>query len=193
MKRFLVGIDEAGRGPLAGPVAVGVVVAPIDTPPEVFAGIRDSKKLSEKAREAWFERLPALEAEYGVRYKVEFSSAHYIDEWGIVPAIKRAIAAALTALAAEPSETRVVLDGSLKAPNIFEDQETIIRGDESEPIISLASVAAKVTRDRLMHRLAERYPEYGFEIHKGYGTALHREALIKHGLCDIHRKTFIKL
>lgn len=192
-KKFIIGIDEAGRGPLAGPVAVGVVVAPYNIGAHVFDGVRDSKQMSELGREIWFEKLRVLESEYNVRYKVEFSSPRYIDERGIVPAIRRAIANALRALAVEPEEVEVLLDGSLKAPAQFIHQQTIVRGDESEPIISLASVAAKVKRDKLMRRLALRYPEYGFEIHKGYGTKAHREALIKHGLSDIHRRTFIKL
>jgi ribonuclease HII len=193
MSQFLVGIDEAGRGPLAGPVSVGVVVIPVQFDPALFDGIRDSKKLSEKARDAWFEKLPSLEAEHGLRYKVEFTSAHYIDEYGIVPAIKRAVAAALRSLAVVPEEAEVLLDGSLKAPPEFVVQKTIIRGDETEPVISLASVAAKVTRDRFMKQAAAKYPEYGFEVHKGYGTKAHRDAIKKHGLSDIHRRSFIKL
>ncbi len=193
MQQFIVGIDEAGRGPLAGPVAVGVVIVPAGFDTKLFDGIRDSKKLTEKARETWFAKLPQLEAEHGLRYKVEFTSAQYIDEYGIVPAIKRAIAAALKALEVAPNEVEVLLDGSLKAPPEFTAQKTIIRGDETEPVISLASVAAKVMRDKLMCNLALKYPEYGFEVHKGYGTKKHREALIQHGLSDVHRKSFIKL
>jgi ribonuclease HII len=193
MQRFLVGIDEAGRGPLAGPVAVGVVVAPVGVSAAIFDGVRDSKQMTELGREIWFEKLRILEAEYGVRAHVEFSSAQYIDAYGIVPAVKRAMARALAVLEVDPSETSILLDGSLYAPQKFLMQKTIIRGDESEPIISLASVAAKVKRDKLMKRLALRYPDYGFEIHKGYGTKAHREAIKIHGPCDIHRRTFIKL
>lgn len=191
--KYLIGIDEAGRGPLAGPVSVGVVVVPLQFDHSLFEGIRDSKKLSEKARDVWFEKLPAFEAEHGLRYKVEFTSAHYIDAYGIVPAIKRAVAAALRSLRVVPEEAEVLLDGSLKAPAEFFMQKTIIRGDETEPVISLASVAAKVTRDRFMKQVAAKYPEYGFDVHKGYGTKAHREAIKKHGLSDIHRKSFINL
>ncbi|HWB33705.1 MAG TPA: ribonuclease HII [Candidatus Paceibacterota bacterium] len=192
MEQFLVGIDEAGRGPLAGPVAVGVVAAPSSFNMTLLDGVRDSKQMTDLGREIWFEKLRVLEEEEGLRWSVAFSSALYIDTYGIVPAIKRALAQALRALELDPSRTRVLLDGSLKAPKHFVDQETIIGGDDTEPIISLASVAAKVRRDRLMRRLALRYPEYQFEVHKGYGTKLHREAIIKYGLSDVHRATFCK-
>jgi ribonuclease HII len=192
MKKFLIGIDEAGRGPLAGPVSVGVVVVPATFNQSLFEGIRDSKKLTELARERWYEKLPQL-AQEGLRYKVGFSSATYIDTYGIVPAIKRAIAEALRELEVDPEEASVLLDGSLKAPKEFLLQQTIIRGDETEPVISIASVAAKVERDRLMCALAIKYPNYGFEVHKGYGTKAHYEAILRHGMCDIHRKSFCKV
>jgi ribonuclease HII len=190
--RYMVGIDEAGRGPLAGPVAVGVVVIPLAFAWDLLQGVRDSKQMTELGREIWFEKLRVLEREYGVRHAVGFSSAQYIDERGIVPAIRAALGRALRELAVDAAEASVLLDGSLKAPERFASQKTIIRGDESEPIISLASIAAKVKRDHLMKRLAITYPGYGFEIHKGYGTKAHREAIIELGPCPIHRKTFVK-
>ncbi|TSC69221.1 MAG: ribonuclease HII [Parcubacteria group bacterium Gr01-1014_56] len=190
MKKYLIGIDEAGRGPLAGPVAVGVVVAPYTFDLRLLKGVRDSKRMEELGREIWYEKLRVLEVEYGVRHLVQFSSAHYIDTYGIVPAVRAAIARALRLLEVDPRVSHVLLDGALKAPSRFISQETIIRGDETEPLISLASIAAKVRRDRLMRMLAVRHPEYGFEIHKGYGTKMHREALIKHGLSVVHRKSF---
>ncbi len=190
MKKYLVGIDEVGRGPLAGPVAVGVVVAPYRFDLGLLEGVRDSKKMSELGREIWYEKLRILEAEYGLRHIVQFSSAHFIDTHGIVPAIRAAVTRALRLLEVDPASSHVLLDGALRAPARFVSQETIIRGDETEPLISLASIAAKVKRDRLMRMLAIRYPEYGFEIHKGYGTKMHREVLMKQGLSVIHRKTF---
>jgi ribonuclease HII len=193
VSKFLIGIDEAGRGPLAGPVAVGVVVVPQRFDFDLLVGVRDSKQMSELGREIWYEKLHILEETAGLRWRVEFSSATFIDTYGIVPAVKRAIARALRALEVGESDAHILLDGSLKAPRRFVSQETIIRGDQSEPIISLASVAAKVRRDRLMKRVALQYPDYGFEVHKGYGTQAHREALTKFGLSDIHRKTFCKL
>jgi ribonuclease HII len=189
---FLVGIDEAGRGPLAGPVAVGVVVVPKKFRFAHLDGVRDSKQMKELGREIWYEKLRILESEKSARYSVQFSSAKFIDTFGIVPAVRAAIAKALRELEVDPSKAHVLLDGSLKAPRQFESQETIIRGDESEPLISIASIAAKVRRDHLMHRLGLKYPDYGFEIHKGYGTKKHREALTKFGLCEIHRRTFCK-
>jgi ribonuclease HII len=193
VKKFLLGIDEAGRGPLAGPVAVGVVVVPAAFNFALIEGVRDSKQMTELGREIWFERLRVLKQDAGVRYVVQFSSARFIDEWGIVLAVRGAVARALRALEVEPRHSHILLDGALRAPRRFMYQKTIIRGDETEPLIALASIAAKVRRDRLMRRLALRYPEYGFETHKGYGTKMHREALTRYGLCDIHRKTFCKV
>ena len=193
VSRFLVGIDEAGRGPLAGPVSVGVVVVPAQFNFALIKGVRDSKQMQELGREIWFEKLRVLEQEEKLRYIVVFSSARFIDTYGIVPAVRGAIARALRVLEVVPEQTEILLDGALRAPRRFMYQKTIIGGDESEPLIALASVAAKVKRDRLMRRHAMRYPEYGFDIHKGYGTKMHREALIQYGLCDIHRKSFCKL
>jgi ribonuclease HII len=192
MTRVLIGIDEAGRGPLAGPVAVGVVVVPRHFDMALLKGVRDSKQMSELGREIWFEKLRILEG-HGLRYTVQFSSARYIDEYGIGTAVRAAIARALRALEAPPLHSQILLDGALRAPKHFVNQTTIIRGDQTEPLISLASVAAKVKRDRLMHRLAVKYPQYGFDIHKGYGTKVHKQALEQYGLCDIHRRSFCHL
>ena len=192
-KRFLIGIDEAGRGPLAGPVSVGVVMVPTQFDFRLLKGVRDSKQMKELGREIWFEKLRVLEKEKLLRYIVVFSSARFIDEYGIVPAVRAAIARALRSLEVVPENTEILLDGALRAPARFVYQKTIIGGDESEPLIALASIAAKVKRDRLMRRLAVTYPEWGFEVHKGYGTKKHREALIQYGLCDIHRRSFCKL
>lgn len=160
---------------------------------KLLKGVRDSKQMTELGREIWYEKLRTLEEDHGVRHVVQFSSARFIDEYGIVPAVRAAIARALRVLEVEPAEAEILLDGSLRAPARFIYQQTIIRGDQTEPLISLASVAAKVRRDRLMRRLALRYPHYNFEVHKGYGTKKHREALTEYGLCDIHRRSFCKL
>jgi len=188
--RYLIGIDEAGRGPLAGPVAVGAVMIPTDFDWSILEGVRDSKKLSEKKREEFYARASELEQSHILRFTVSTSSSHYIDTYGIVPAIKRALAEALSRFAIEPHDCRVLLDGSLKAPAEYINQETIIGGDDTEPVISLASIMAKVTRDRLMKRLSPKYPSYNFHVHKGYGTLLHRKAIQAVGLSDIHRATF---
>ena len=110
----------------------------------------------------------------------------------IVPAIRAALASNLKKLGARPEECRVLLDGSLRAPIEFKNQQTIIRGDQSEKIISLASIAAKVLRDRKMVKYGKLFPEYRFEIHKGYGTLFHRTTLRREGLCVIHRKSFLR-
>lgn len=178
---------------MAGPVAVGVAVVleGFDVLRE-FPGVADSKKLSEKRREEIFKILEARVALGDVQFKVEFEDAKIIDEEGIVTAVWRALDRGVNALAPDASLVHIQLDGALRAPSEY-SQETIINGDEHIPIISLASIAAKVMRDRLMVELAKEYPEYGFEKHKGYGTRAHYEALEKHGLCDIHRHSFIHL
>lgn len=189
--RFLLGVDEAGRGPLAGPVSVGVVLIPegFDVARE-FPGVADSKKLTEKKREKLFEMLIARVVRGDVRYRVEMESAETIDREGIVPAIRRALDRAVNALAPDAALVHILLDGSLRAPTEY-SQETIIDGDDLVPLISLASIAAKVTRDRHMLELAGQYPEYGFEKHKGYGTKAHYEALAKYGPSAIHRRSFL--
>jgi ribonuclease HII len=199
--KFIIGVDEAGRGPLAGPVAVGIVIVPEGFIVEKeFKGVADSKKLSEKKREEIFKILEARAILGDVDFTVEFESAETIDKEGIVPAINKALARGVRALAKEcghlvstdlqtPS-VHILLDGGLHAPKEY-SQETIINGDELIPIISLASIAAKVLRDRLMVELSQKYPEYGFEKHKGYGTKLHYEMLKKYGSCAIHRKSFL--
>lgn len=190
--RYVLGVDEAGRGPLAGPVAVGVVRAPehFDLL-AAFPGLNDSKKLSEKKREALFELLVAAQVEGKLTFCVKSVGADIIDRAGIASAVISSVHAGIRALAPESIDTRVYLDGLLHAPDGYE-QETIIGGDGKVPAIMLASIAAKVSRDRLMKRLAEQYPLYGFEVHKGYGTKAHRNAIRTHGLSPLHRASFCK-
>jgi ribonuclease HII len=121
-----------------------------------------------------------------------FASAHTIDTEGITQAVKNAVHTGIRQLAPEAEGVRVLLDGLLHAPTEYA-QETIVRGDATEPVISLASIAAKVSRDRLMKNLGEKFPGYGFEKHKGYGTKAHYNAIALHGLCEEHRKTFCHL
>ena len=191
--RFMLGVDEAGRGPLAGPVSVGIVAVPegFDVARE-FPGVADSKKLSEKRREEIFTMLEARTARGDARFRVEFESAGDIDREGIAVVIRRAVARGVNALAPDAALGRIQLDGALRAPAEYA-QETIVNGDELIPLISLASIAAKVVRDRLMVELAAEYPQYEFEKHKGYGTKTHYEMIEKHGLCVIHRRSFIHL
>ncbi len=187
---YRIGIDEAGRGPLAGPVAVGTVMVPRAFDMSFFTGIKDSKQLSEKKREEWYAKMKSAQQAGTLRYTAVLSSNRVIDRRGVVKAIAAAMGKALVKLEADPRACFIVLDGSLKAPPEFLFQETIIRGDQTEPLISAAAIVAKVTRDRLMKRLAKRFPEYGFEIHKGYGTRRHRKEIAGRGLCPIHRATF---
>ena len=208
--KYIIGIDEAGRGPIAGPVAVGAVLFESGEYEKFVAGkglssrrsdsdgrgetlrsnnLKDSKKLSEKKREEWFEKIQELSLESAIA----FSSNKVIDTKGIVRAIEMAIEKIFLKFNKNPDECLVLLDGNLKAPKGFKNQETIVKGDEKEPVISLASIVAKVSRDRYIVDLAKKYPEYCFEKHKGYGTKVHYEMLKKHGLCNIHRRTFIKL
>lgn len=190
--RYLVGVDEVGRGPLAGPVAVGAVLISPEFDWTLIENVRDSKRLSEKMRERVYVRAQELAHSGLLRFSVATSSANYIDRYGIVPAIQRALEEALTRFAIEPSECRILLDGALRAPARYPNQVTIIRGDVTEPVISLASIMAKVTRDRLMVSLARKYPAYGFEVHKGYGTLRHRQKIEEAGYCDLHRTTFCR-
>lgn len=191
--RYVVGVDEAGRGPIAGPVAVGTVCVKegFDIL-AAFPGLNDSKKLTEKRREMLFELLLERVAAGDATYHVELVGHDVIDEKGIVPAVRRGVERGIAKLLPEPAQGKVWLDGALRAPDRYE-QETVIGGDALIPAIMLASVAAKVTRDRYMTGLARRYPLYGFERHKGYGTAFHYDALRQHGLCDLHRRSFIHL
>lgn len=191
--RFALGVDEVGRGPLAGPVAVGVVmtVEQFDVARE-FPGITDSKKLSQAKREKFFTMLETRAVHGDVRFKVEFQDAACIDKNGISLAIAIAVARGVRTLQPDASRAHVYLDGLLKAPLEY-TQETITHGDALVPIISLASVAAKVTRDHYMVKLSAQYPLYGLEKHKGYGTREHYKALKKYGLSIIHRRSFIHL
>ncbi len=190
--KFLVGIDEAGRGPLAGPVSVGAVVVPYNKKHPLFKIARDSKQISEQKREEIFKEIKKAEKAGTLGYAVSLVSAKIIDEKGIVPAVKTGIKRCLKKLSIPPHESMILLDGSLYAPDHFLYQETIIKGDSKVPIISLASIAAKVTRDRKMVRLAKLYPKFDFHIHKGYGTLHHRTLIKKFGPSEIHRRSFLR-
>lgn len=188
IKKWIIGIDEAGRGPLAGPVSVGVFAVEEGIDTSFLDGIRDSKKLSEKQRNEWYAKLSTCNA----RHAVGYASASYIDSDGIVQAVQKAMNTALQKLEVEPRNCMVYLDGGLRAPIEYVQQKTIIHGDATIPVISAAAIFAKVERDNKMLKLASQYPEYFFEKHKGYGTQLHREQLKKNGPCVLHRLTFCK-
>lgn len=191
--KFLLGVDEAGRGPLAGPVAVGIVSVPFGFDIRAaFPGVNDSKQLSEEVRETIYKEMNVRAKAGDISFCVRLIGAKVIDEIGITRAVRKGVWSGVRRLAPEPAFARVLLDGLLHAPEEYE-QETIIKGDVLEPVISLASIAAKVRRDRLMKKLAETYPEYFFEVHKGYGTKKHYDALKKWGPSDIHRHSFLHL
>lgn len=192
--RVVIGIDEVGRGPIAGPVALCAFRLRMRITPPVVEGrpvpLRDSKKLTRDQREAWYQHLLALKKEGKCDFSVSMQSAKKIDTMGILACIRVAMAAVLTELDAKPTE-RILLDGSLHAPKEFKKQRTIIKGDEKEPAIGLASIVAKVTRDRYMQKMATKHPQYGFETHVGYGTQKHYAAIKKHGVTDLHRRTWL--
>ena len=190
-KKWIVGIDEAGRGPLAGPVTVGLVKVPADFDWGLIPGVNDSKKISEKKREEIYVKTNELKEQGLLGYSVKSVSAKSIDLKGIVPAIRRAIDSGVEELNLNPRECFIKLDGALRAPSNF-PQETIIKGDSKERVIGLASIMAKVTRDKYMIKMDAEYPEYDLARHKGYGTKIHREAIAKYGFSRIHRKTFCK-
>jgi ribonuclease HII len=187
--KYIIGVDEVGRGPIAGPVAIGAFLIPRSLSWKDFKGLKDSKKLSEKVREEWFKKLNVLPK---ARFAVSFTSHTQIDRRGIVPAISSALTRSLKKLNVKPEECLILLDGGLRAPSEFINQKTIIKGDEKECAIACASIMAKVSRDRRMVTFARTYPKYGFEVHKGYGTKKHYEQISRLGACAIHRKSFLK-
>lgn len=187
----ILGIDEAGRGPLAGPVSVGVVKILPSFNKSFFKGIKDSKQLTPEDRELWFSLATEAKKKGELDFKVSLVSEKVIDRHGISYALRLGIKRCLSALGALP-DAQVFLDGALKAPTTFKHQLTVIRGDEKIPVISLASICAKVIRDRKMVRLSKKFPNFKFHIHKGYGTLMHREALAKYGSTAIHRRSFLK-
>jgi len=189
MTKWVIGIDEVGRGPLAGPVALGACALPVELNEwSEWEGLKDSKKLSEKRREEWYARI--LE-DGRVKWAVAASGSRIIDTKGIVFAIRDAARRAVEKLQLSPSEAILMLDRGIMLPKEWQ-QEQFTKGDELIPAIALASIMAKVTRDRYMVDLAEKYPVYGFEKHKGYGTKVHIEAIVVHGPAPhIHRNSFL--
>ena len=196
INNWLVGIDEVGRGPLAGPITLAVILCPKKDGKRIFKGIRDSKHLTPKSREEWFLRFKEHPR---IFYRATSIGAHIIDRRGISFAAKKCIERLLQnigrpnwpKLRLGKKKSKILLDGGLSAPEHY-FQETIIKGDMRVPIISAASIVAKVIRDRKMVRLSRKFPEYELEIHKGYGTRLHQERIKKYGLSKIHRRSFCR-
>ena len=181
-KCLIAGIDEAGRGPLAGPVVCACVIMPLDEN-SIIEGVNDSKKLSQKKRELLFDKIK----EKAITYSIIEISEREIDEINILNATKKGMVQALNGLDCVPE---IVLIDAVKIETSI-PQENIIHGDALSYNIACASILAKVYRDNLMVENSKKYPDYGFEKHKGYGTKLHIENLKKFGACPLHRTTFI--
>jgi ribonuclease HII len=179
---IVCGIDEAGRGPLAGPVVAGAAILPRDC--EILF-LNDSKKLSEKRREALYEEIE----QKAVSYATGVVGPERIDEINILQATYEAMRLAISGLTVNPE---ILLNDAVTIPGVSIKQVPIIKGDGKSVSIAAASIMAKVTRDHMMQEYGKLYPEYGFERHKGYGTAEHRKVLKEIGPCPIHRQTFIK-
>ena len=179
---FICGIDEAGRGPLAGPVAAGAVILPED---QTILRLNDSKKLSPEAREELYEEI----REKAVSWSVAMVNAETIDEINILQAVYEAMRQAVHGLSRTPD---IYLNDAVLIPGLPEEKQVkIIHGDAKSLSIAAASIMAKVTRDRLMEEYDAIYPEYGFARHKGYGTREHIDAIKKYGMCPIHRRSFL--
>lgn len=179
---YIAGVDEAGRGPLAGPVYAAAVILPEGAE---LSGINDSKKLTPKKREELFDKI----TEIAISYAIFSVDEKEIDEINILNATYKAMNEAVNNLSQKPDY--VIIDGnSIKGMEIA--HETVVKGDAKSISIAAASILAKVSRDRYIDEMGKVYPEYGFENHKGYGTKAHTEAILKYGVCPIHRRTFLK-
>lgn len=179
---LVAGVDEVGRGPLAGPVVTCAIIMPLD---DLIEGVDDSKKLSAKKR----ERLAELIKEKAISYCIHEESHEVIDEINILQATRLSMKRSVEGLSFPPSV--VLTDGNMTL-DLSIPQESIVKGDAKSYTIGCASIVAKVYRDNLMKEMAKKYPYYAFEKNAGYGTALHLQGIREHGLCEIHRKTFLK-
>lgn len=180
--RLICGVDEAGRGPLAGPVCAAAVILPANIE---IPGLDDSKKLSDKRRR---ELFPIIK-ESAITYGIAFADEKEIDEINILQATFLAMERAILML--DPKPEFALIDGN-RERDLGVPVQTIVKGDSRSASIAAASILAKVTRDDLMLEMANTYPKYGFNIHKGYGTKAHCAAILEHGPCPIHRTTFLK-
>ena len=181
--KYICGIDEAGRGPLAGPVVVASVIMPRDS---MIEGVNDSKKVSEKKREELYDKI----TEEAIAYGVGIIDHNKIDEINILNATKLGLTTSLKELTVRPDI--ILVDALNKIDTLGIPYNSIIKGDALCYSISAASIIAKVTRDRIMRQWDEIYPDYGFEKNKGYGTKVHIQAIKEYGLCPIHRRSFTK-
>ena len=180
---FVCGVDEAGRGPLAGPVCAAAVIL---DPSVELEGVNDSKKLSEKKREALFDVI----CQKAVAYSIAFATVEEIEEVNILNATYLAMNRAIEGLSVKADFA--LIDGNRVPKDIKIDCQTVVKGDAKSLSIAAASILAKVTRDRLLLEYDEKYPQYNFAKHKGYGTAEHMEAIRKYGVSEVHRPSFLK-
>lgn len=180
---YIAGIDEAGRGPLAGPVVVGCVILPENS---FIEGVNDSKKISEKKRERLYDEI----TNEAIAWSVGIVDQTEIDEINILNATKKALTMAIQNLEVKPE--RILVDALEHIDTCGIPYTSIIKGDAKNYSIAAASIIAKVTRDRIMYEWDKVYPEYGFASHKGYGTAKHIQAIKENGICMLHRETFVK-
>ena len=180
---YVCGIDEAGRGPLAGPVVVASVIMPKNS---MLEWVNDSKKVTEKRREILYEKI----LEEAISYGIAVIDQEEIDDINILQATKKGLTQAVTSMKIKPDV--ILVDALTGIDTLGIPYKSIIKGDANSYSIAAASILAKVTRDRIMREWDKIYPEYGFEGHKGYGTAKHIQAIRENGLCPIHRKTFTK-
>jgi ribonuclease HII len=184
--KYIAGLDEAGRGALAGPVCVGAVILSDDNPLllRTLSGVRDSKQLTPRKRDQLAPRIKETARAWGIG----FSSSDEIDELGIVPATRLAASRALEAMSFFPDF--LLTDFRLELPELDVSQAALVKGDQRSLSIASASILAKTARDKLMVELELQYPQYGFARHKGYGTLAHRKRIAKLGFSPVHRKTF---
>lgn len=180
---YICGIDEAGRGPLAGPVVVASVIMPKDS---MIEGVNDSKKVSEKKREVIYEKI----VEEAISYGIGIVGQQEIDRMNILNATKKALTMSLQELKVKPE--LILVDALEHIDTLQIPYQSIIKGDAKAYSIAAASIIAKVTRDRIMRQWDEVYPQYGFVGHKGYGTKAHIEAIKEYGICPLHRRSFVK-
>ncbi len=183
---LIAGLDEAGRGALAGPVTAAAVILPLQDRKKlkILEQVNDSKQLSAEKRDAFYDLI----IEHALCWGVYATPAKVIDEIGILPATRLAMRESLTQL--QPAADYLLIDGRVRLAKIPTPQQSIVRGDGISLSIAAASIIAKVTRDRMMVEYAKSYPVYKFEGHKGYGTQFHRDTIAEQGPCDIHRFTF---
>ena len=204
IKNFVIGIDEVGRGPLAGPVTLGIcLIYDFSKNKHFLQDIKESKSLSEEKRYIWYKKIISFKKNKILDFQTSSVSAPLIDKFGLSYAINKALKNGLNKILKNVKENefiqeeeifkiKILLDGGLKAPENFKNQKTIIKGDEKEISIAIASIVAKVNRDNFMKNISKKYPNYNFEVHKGYGTKKHIEAIKKFGKTPIHRELFLR-